>query len=650
MQKNDRPMKEKPRTARIAGYAILATLLLITLSATALAGARRPIYGSSAARNVETQEPTKSPTFQRPTLRSATPVSESQARVLSAPSTIPGQTQFDANTVALYHFDSQVGNLVPDAGGQYTGTLHGNAAVYNPSLYGGGLQLDGNGSYVTVSNLPALPQGTIEAFVDFQSVCDTRGYFGYPLFSFGGDYGSNQSVAEVRVEGYLHFQMFTPPGQLTSNGWLTSTSGITACRYLAAGTDIEGVYAWPYSVWRYHHIAATWGPRGMETWVDGVLHGEATKFTWQSTNPPIYNITYACNPQLQVDNNPSYPQCPTPVLLQPATPPATPGNAPPGDYFGPLPAFTTLLIGCDARQVCSRGHIDEVRISNIQRTFSPSVDPTSTPTPTQTPDVISGAYTVDANTKELYHFDDSSNPWAFLESVSGVYSANKENITAGVPGRFNTGVGLNGTDSYVLLHKLSNTYQGVMEAWVNLSSPTRVNVIHGGSGYKGVQIFSNFRLGVDPSHSNTFVFAVKESNWNYADSMVNPSALVGSWHHVAGTWGPRGLEIWIDGQLCGTDVFYTGHSLHVDDNYLVGCDSSGNCMQGTVDEVRFSDIQRSFVFASGPFAPSRRAAPAATPLPFELFLPFAASGGSSGISSVPCGVSAAGPVAIKSIP
>jgi len=79
--------------------------------------------------------------------------------------------------------------------------------------------------------------------------------------------------------------------------------------------------------------------------------------------------------------SPIYPLCQSPTM-----------GLVPGAYAGGLPAYNTFLVGCDAGGWCLNGRIDEVRISNIQRTFTPIYDlppvppgpvtPTPTPTPT----------------------------------------------------------------------------------------------------------------------------------------------------------------------------------------------------------------------------------------------------------------------------
>ncbi len=276
----------------------------------------------------------------------------------------------DANTVALYHLDSVIGKTIIEATGNYYGVLFGNATIATPGLFGGALLLDGRygpGSYARAVVPGGMPQGTLEAFVDFSAACgmpnDT-----FTIASIGGEFGSSAYSARlIEDAGRLNFEIYT------DGGWYVANSGINACRYLT-GWDPPAAPLWPYERWRYHHVAGTWGPRGMEIWVDGILHG--TTYPNYFSNGP--NLGYACSPQDQLGV--TYPYCPHPYL----------GWTYPGVYTGGLTWRNTLLIGCDPDGNpghCHGGKIDEVRLSNIQRTFEPMYNPVPPATPTRTPTI-----------------------------------------------------------------------------------------------------------------------------------------------------------------------------------------------------------------------------------------------------------------------
>jgi hypothetical protein len=556
---------------------------------------------------------------------------------------LPGQPNVDEHTVALYHFDSPNGNSALDATGHYTGTLNGNAWITSVGQYAGALQVDGSGSYVRAGHLGDLSSGTLEAFIDFSTACDATAD-DFTIIAAGGEFGTHQKVLSLRVQTGLAFGIF-------ANGkWNWADSGINPCRYLAGGYPPAGPL-WPYEAWRFHHVAGTWGPRGLEIWVDGVLHGVGN----DALNADIEPYPYKCNPQMQMGLPPSppndrYPLCKTPVMA-----PLMSTPYPPGDYTGGLPSYSTFLIGCDASGSCFRGRIDEVRVSNIQRTFEWTVVPTSTPTPTPTPERVTGEYTVDAFTFGLYHL-------STLGSWKSVYNEATQQYDAGLggqadltaSGRFNAGVALNGVvengiGSHISTSHFGNPSTGTLEAWVNVSSATGQFTIFHAGGAVGVNVnrlfvgvhapYNNLALGMDRG-ADMF-----SPDWVWVESNVNASRLVGSWHHVAATWGARGYELWLDGELCTSQGGFRRMPDPVD-KLLIGCNPFNTCMHGTVDEVRISTIQRIFSpvalgvlpppSANMPRFPSTPRAYGLGDSPFQLFFPFV-SAAPSPTPRVPCG-------------
>ena len=539
---------------------------------------------SRSAAQSASRTPTLAPT------RGLSALQKAPASALVAQS-IPGQPTVDTHTVALYHFDAPTGNnQVIDATGRYTATLNGNATVTSSGLYAGVLQIDGNGSYVRTGHFDNVDfsQGTIEAYVDFNAACASG--HDDSIISAGGEYGSNQPIMKLTARNGLMFGIYVAgnPGY-----WVYANSGINACRYLIMG---GGGFPFPYDDVRFHHVAGTWGPRGIEIWVDGVLHGVGNTDPNSQTEP----YPYQCNPQSQfgVQGRPPNPNapysCPTPVMYP------TMASFPPGDYTGSLPAYSTFLIGCDATGACFNGSVDEVRISNIQRTFTMAVLPTNTPTPTVTPISYSGEYSVDANTVALFHFNPDLPGLTWEE----VHQQNKGLLGQAVivpGGRFGTGLELGGNGSGLGAGDLGSPRPGTIEAWVFLSNPNgRIPIFTAAPwGSSNLDLF----LGASPQGNIGFgMFNGTDSAG--VDSGVPPSALANCWHHIAGTWGPRGLEIWIDGVLENTNSSYTGGIVGGSNNWVVGCDLSGNCMNGVIDEVRVSDVQ--YRFSASSLKPVRR--------------------------------------------
>jgi hypothetical protein len=509
---------------------------------------------------------------------------------------MPRQPVIDEYTVALYRFDSNSGNTVLDATGRYTGTLYGNASITPSGLYSGALQLDGStpGAYMRTGYLGPLSSGTIEAFVDFKVACLYAGeHFG--IFSAGGEFGGyQQPVLWLGEDGYLKFKLYA------DNKLYMADSSINPCRYLDGNGSKDPYFSylgipapWPYETWRFHHVAGTWGPRGIEIWVDGVLHGVG-QYVPDPANPPSHE-GYSCSPQQQATSR-RYPDCEIPV----------PGLVP-GSYGGGLPSYSTFLIGCDPSASCFNGRIDELRISNIQRNFSSAIVPPSTPTPTNTPVPLPGEYTLDANTLALYHLNSVNGPLLIDDAFPGRWTVRVGNAML-TTGLFGNALSLDGNESYFMAGDIGNPPNGTIEAWVilDMDSMSRpfgiVNVGHQ-MGSRSAKLL----LGI-PQNSTTFQFGINDSEqWHWADSGIPLPALSDAcWHHVAGVWGNQGLEIWIDGVLRGTNT-YTGKVPGSPDPYIFGCDTWGGCIRGKIDEVRLSSVRRSFSASALTLAVRRRA-------------------------------------------
>ncbi len=542
----------------------------------------------------------------------ATPISVLATPVLATPEAtpLPGQTALDKYTVALYRFDNP-GSAAFDETWRYPGTSNGNASVTGLGVYRGALSLDGEGSNVTTADLPSLSQGTLEAFIDFQSVCYTA-FESFPIITARAADGGRE-ILQLRVYGGLMFGIYSE-GQ-----WKWVDSGINACRYLNYGPSAPG---WPYETWRFHQVAATWGPRGQEIWVDGVLHGVGNDDPRENIAP----YKYKCNPQMQLGAlpwppNPSYPVCQTPVAASqmPAYPP--------GDYTGGIPS-ASFMIGCGS-DGCFKGRLDEVRISNIQRVFTYAVVPTITPTPTHTPVAIGGQYAPDSSTVALYHLSSTAEMGGtkfVLDEATAHWNAWLDGDAILDPyGRFNYGLYLDGAvhgtggfptilGMYPSNLKLSSP--GTFEAWLDLSpnSSSDSSPLFAAGDRSDKLLFGFY----PPGRLMLGISNGREWFWN--TTQIVAKDIAGTWHHVAATWGSRGMEVWLDGSLCNT-TSYSGTFPSLSSFTAVGCDREGNCMAGLVDEVRISGLQRTFTASS----PQYRAARDSVPLIWSQhsqFLPF----------------------------
>ncbi|OPY90227.1 MAG: hypothetical protein A4E72_00760 [Syntrophus sp. PtaU1.Bin208] len=217
-------------------------------------------------------------------------------------------------------------------------------------------------------------------------------------------------------------------------------------------------------------------------------------------------------------------------------------------------------------------------------------------------------YTVDANTVALYHLD-SAPGGVTPDSVGnhdGVLNGNAQ-ITSS--GKFGGGLLLDGNGDYVRLgnvhqNPVRDYTQGSVEAWVNLSSTKSYMVVLGSGTEYGNNWDDGWFLGRHSGYSDKLVFMIWNGGWNVADSGITLESLVGGWHHLAGTWGAKGIEVWVDGVLKGTNPTAVAPSNPNYSTALIGTDSWTWATPGTLDEVRISDIQRDFAATAVPLPAS----------------------------------------------
>ena len=203
-------------------------------------------------------------------------------------------------------------------------------------------------------------------------------------------------------------------------------------------------------------------------------------------------------------------------------------------------------------------------------------------------------YVVDPNTVALYHFDGD-----WTDEVGNHPGAPAGGVTFD-GGRFDQGLSVDGVDDYVRAGNVHrnpsrDTRAGTVEAWVMLADvPTHFVVLGSGVEYGGTWD-DGFFLGRHSGYGGDLMFGLWGPGWQFAHSGIDPADLVGQWHHLAGTWGPRGIELWLDNEVVAAIPSTIGL---VNPNYgtmLIGTDSWRWHTSGLIDEVRVSDIQRVLV-------------------------------------------------------
>lgn len=184
----------------------------------------------------------------------------------------------DVRTVALFRFDEGSGSTVVDATGAYTATL--NAATWAAGDYGNfgpaspphsfadGAAIVGDGAagYATIPSLLDTPpaNGTIEFWHSPASTIDATHNTGIRFLSkFSVDGGTVDGID-------LHVGAGGSAGKLQVVKYVSSV-GVTL-----TGTTASFPHDVPV------HVALTWGTRGFELWVNGILEASdpATTSAW----------------------------------------------------------------------------------------------------------------------------------------------------------------------------------------------------------------------------------------------------------------------------------------------------------------------------------------------------------------------------------
>jgi hypothetical protein len=168
-------------------------------------------------------------------------------------------------------------------------------------------------------------------------------------------------------------------------------------------------------------------------------------------------------------------------------------------------------------------------------------------------------------------------------------------ITTGRSGRFGEGLRVDGDGDYVRSGNIGAPEEGTIEAWIKLEEYQKHNDGDGiagmGNEYGGTGDIMLF--GVHQQFNLNLQFGMYAGGWKWADSGVDINDFIGKWHHVAGTWGKRGLEVWIDGEKKGENKAYTAgipNPAYI--TLLIGSNSWRGDLNGIIDEFRVSNIQR----------------------------------------------------------
>jgi PGF-pre-PGF domain-containing protein len=141
---------------------------------------------------------------------------------------------------------------------------------------------------------------------------------------------------------------------------------------------------------------------------------------------------------------------------------------------------------------------------------------------------------------------------------------------------------------------LGETPEGTIEVWVkpanewNYSSVYK-KIVDKGSGRRNRALhYENGEL--------CFSFHISGSGGaeDYRSACYSINLSANTWYHVAGTWGSKGVKLYLDGELVNTNPNYTGYGFTTSDLFWIG---RAHCCpnqytDAVFDEFRVSDVAR----------------------------------------------------------
>jgi hypothetical protein len=178
-------------------------------------------------------------------------------------------------------------------------------------------------------------------------------------------------------------------------------------------------------------------------------------------------------------------------------------------------------------------------------------------------------------------------------------SVNGPSLTSDRFGRANAAYSFDGIDDYIDVGNTGDIPAGTIAVWVTYNtinpSPTvwsdnRDVVLtwgnaYGGDGDEGGKVALNW----DSGQKLALVLWEDAGAWHSAMGDTLPS--VGAWHLVVGTWGPSGMNTYLDGALSGHEEYFGGLVTYA--TMLIGSNSwTGWAWQrhaGKIDSVRLYD-------------------------------------------------------------
>jgi len=187
-----------------------------------------------------------------------------------------------------------------------------------------------------------------------------------------------------------------------------------------------------------------------------------------------------------------------------------------------------------------------------------------------------------------YPFNGNANDESGNGNNGAVYGAT---LTQDKAGSLSSAYLFDGIDDYMELPHPGYLAEGTVAAWVYFQTVPNPFPANGWMWFcisenPINQNFEGVDFGVHPYYANNLAFGIYDKSiwdWRWADSGVQPVA--GTWYHFVGTWGSGGINIYIDGELKGSNPYTGGIPQWTHYNYLGG-NTWGGYVNSALDEVR----------------------------------------------------------------
>ena len=213
--------------------------------------------------------------------------------------------------------------------------------------------------------------------------------------------------------------------------------------------------------------------------------------------------------------------------------------------------------------------------------------------------MVSNAEVIDKDTIAYYSFNQLEGGKVVDESGNNDPAElfGDASLTGANDGISGKAMEVDGDGDYIRLGNIGAPDEGTIEVWIKYRN---FQAHADGDGIVGIgnEYGGTGDVGLMGGHqgqgASKIIFGFYQGGWKWAVADTEVEAnLLNEWHHVAGTWGKNGIELWIDGEKKAEFKDYKAGIPKVDyATMLVGSNSWRGDLNALIDEFRLSKTQR----------------------------------------------------------